>query len=268
MSSTTAPTSASGSDGSSDRARRPGRHGSGRSSEKTPGQLRLLLRCAHPKQAVLLAVVMAVGAALSGRDPAEVAVVGGGVLLAQLIAGLLNDVCDESLDRRADVRSKPIAEGWVPRGNATFAALALAILLIPMSLQSGALAGGLLLGSVVLAAVHDRLLHRTPLSFVGWVGTGVLYAWSLAAGGWGLETVAGSPAPLLLATGGLLGLALHLLTSLRDLPADRAAGIRPFPLVLALRLRGAVGLLVLSVLVSAGSVALLVLTALSTGLHP
>src|SRR5215510_14015313 len=61
----------------------------------------LLVRAAHPRQAVLTAVAMAAAAALSGRAAREIALVLVTVLVGQAVLGWDNDRVDEPVDRAA-----------------------------------------------------------------------------------------------------------------------------------------------------------------------
>ena len=239
---------------------------SSREPERPRRQLPLLVRCAHPRLALLLAVAVGVLAYVDGRAPREAGVAAGAVLLVMLVNGLVNDVSDEQWDRRSEATGKPIAAGDVPRGNATFVALALLILAVPASLQNGTAAGLALLGLVVIGYVHNRVLHRTWLSWVGWAASFALLPAFLAYGGWG-GGVHGSP-PTWAVTGAAaaLGFCLHFATTLPDLVVDNRAGVRNLPLRIALR-TGATRLLVLTVVLSLAAVAGVVLAALGPGLR-
>jgi 4-hydroxybenzoate polyprenyltransferase len=200
------------------------------------------------------------------RPAREIGVVAGAALLTQLLLGLLNDVCDRSLDLRAGNEAKPIAVGVVPVGNATWLMAVCFLLAVPMSLQSGSVAGLSLLATLPVGLLHNRWLHRTPLSFLGWAATFALYPAFLAYGGWG-GGMHGSP-PTLAITGAAagLGVCVHLLTSLPDLVADNRAGIKPLPLVIALR-TGAPRLLVLTSLLTVVALAALAVVALGAGVR-
>ena len=218
----------------------------------------------------MFAVGAAVGAWLVGRSPLQALLAGGAVLLVQLIAGLMNDVSDAPLDRAAGRLRKPIALGQVPPGNATFVATALFLVAVPMSLQNGVTAGLILLGTLVVALIHNRRLHRTPFSFLGWMVTlpmiaaFVSYADSDVAGD--PATAGSAPTSAMLLVMAAVGLVLHLATSLRDLPLDHKAGIRPLPLVLALR-TGAPRLMWITIVLAVVTGVALVLVALGPGLH-
>lgn len=248
-------------------ARKTPQEGSDRTAGKLPGQLRLLLgRCAHPKLALVLALGTVVGALLVDRTFGQALIGGAAVLVVQLVAGLLNDVFDAPLDKRAQREDKPIADGRVPSGNATFVATALFLLAVPISLQSGVTAGLILLGTLVVAFVHNKALHRTPLSFVGWVVTlPMIGAFVSTADHHAADVTATGPTtPMVLALA-LLGLCLHLITSLRDLPGDHAAGIKPLPLAIALR-TGAPKLMYATIALTVVAAVVLISAALGPGL--
>ncbi|HEY6933131.1 MAG TPA: UbiA family prenyltransferase [Marmoricola sp.] len=225
-----------------------------------------LVRCTHPKQSVLLGLAVGVAAALSGRPAREALVAGAAVLVAQLLLGLVNDVVDERADIRSGAAGKPVAEGDVPAGNATFLAVVLLLLVVPLSLQNGTVAGIALLATVLVGFVHDRWLHRTWLSWLGWAVTFALLPAFLSYGGWGGGMHGGPPTIAVTVAAAVLGVCVHFLTTLPDLVADNQSGARNLPLLVALR-TGAPKLLVASVIVTALAVAGLVVVVLQVGLR-
>lgn len=233
---------------------------------RVAGQLRLIAGCAHPRQAVLLAVVLGALAYADRRSPREAATSALAVLLVQLVCGLMNDVCDRALDERAQVPGKPVADGRVPAGNAAYVAVVLFLVSIPASLQNGTAAAGALLVTYVIAFLHNRVLHRTPLSFVGWAATFALFPTFLSYGGWGAGVHGGPPTWWATGAAALLGFCVHFLTTLPDLVEDNRAGVRSLPLVIALR-TGATRLLVASGLLTLAAVAAAVLVAVGPGLR-
>jgi 4-hydroxybenzoate polyprenyltransferase len=168
------------------------------------------------------------------------------VLLAQLIMGLVNDLSDVEADRASGAAGKPIAAGDLPPGNATFAVAVLTLLVIPVSLQNGLVAGLFLLSTLVVGVVHNRLLHRTVFSWVGWSATFALLACFVTYGGWGQEADGSAPLVSFLVVAALLGFLVHFLTSLPDLVADNLARVRHLPLRVSLH-TGAPRLLALTV---------------------
>jgi 4-hydroxybenzoate polyprenyltransferase len=226
----------------------------------------MLLRAAHPVQAVLLALVVGVLAAFSDRPFREAVVAGLAVLLVQLTTGLLNDVCDAPLDRRGKVAHKPIASGELPRGNATYVIAVLVLVAIPLSLQNGTLAGLALLATLPVAYVHDRILHRTAFSWVGWAATFALLCVFLAYGGWGGGRHGAAPTWQFAAASAVLGVCVHFLTTLPDLVDDNRSHVRNLPLRLALR-TGAPRLLLVTLVVTVLALAGWVAVGLGPGLR-
>jgi 4-hydroxybenzoate polyprenyltransferase len=226
----------------------------------------MLLRAAHPVQAVLLAVVVGVLAAVSDRPLRESVVAGLAVLLVQLATGLLNDVCDEPLDRRGKVRGKPIATRELPRGNATYVIAVLLLLALPAALQNGTLAGVALLATLPVAYVHDRILHRTLFSWVGWSATFALLCVFLSYGGWGGGRHGDAPTWQFTAASAFLGVCVHFLTTLPDLVDDNRSGVRNLPLRIALR-TGAPRLLLVTLVVTVLALAGWVAIGLGPGLR-
>lgn len=207
----------------------------------------------------------AVAAAVAGLEPGQAVLAGLAVLVVQLIAGLMNDAADAERDRAVQRPGKPIADGRVPRGNATFIATLLFLVAVPLSLQSGLRAGLYLLATLVVAFLHNRALHRRVTSFLGWVVTLPLIATFISYADHG-DAVGGPPTIPMLLAAAALGLCLHLLTSLPDLPLDHQAGIRPLPLSIALR-TGAPALMWATIVLTVLTGVALVMVALEPGLR-
>ncbi len=229
------------------------------------GQVASLVLAAHPRQALAVAVVVGALVALMGRPVREVLVSAAAVLVAQLALGLVDDVSDLEADRRSGAEGKPLAAGTAPTGNATFVVAALLIVLVPLSLQNGTVAGLFLLGSVVVGLVHHRLLAATPLSWVGWAATFALLTCFVAYGGWARETEGSAPVTTFLVLAAVLGVLVHVLTALPDLVEDNRAQVRSLPLRVALR-TGAPRLLVVTAVLTVACVAALAWTALTVGI--
>lgn len=204
-------------------------------SASAPGQLRSLLRAAHPRQGVATAAVVGLLVALMGRPVREVVLSAAAVLVVQLLLGLLDDVSDAAEDQRTQAPRKPVAAGLLPAGNATFTATVLALLAVPLSLQNGFLAGGLLLATVGVGVLHHRVLRGGWLSWVGLAATFALLTGFISYGGWGNETVGSAPVPAFTALAAVLGALVHVALSLPDLVTDNRGGVRPMPLRIALR---------------------------------
>ena len=206
----------------------------------------LLLRACHPRQAGLTAVGMAVAAAVSGRAAREVGLVLATVLVGQAVLGWDNDLVDEKADRAAQRTDKPLATGALERGTVGFVLACAVLLLVPLSLSSGITAGLAYLLSVVVGLAGNRWLRDGVLSWLPWAVSFALYPAYLSYGGWGGGAEGSPPTVAMTAVAALLGVGVHVLTSLRGLVDDHQAGRRHLPLRLALRV-GAPRLLVLAI---------------------
>jgi hypothetical protein len=204
----------------------------------------LLVRAAHPGQALLTALGLAVAAALSGRPAREVALVAVTVLVGQAVLGWDNDRVDRAADAGRD--DKPLATGALDRGTLGFVLACGVLLLVPLALSSGIVAGLSYLISVVVGLAGNRWLRNGLLSWVPWAVAFALYPAYLSYGGWGGGAHGDPPTVAMTLTAALLGVGVHVVTSLRGLVADHEAGRRHLPLRLALRV-GAPRLLVLGV---------------------
>jgi 4-hydroxybenzoate polyprenyltransferase len=229
-------------------------------------RVRDLARCTHPKQAVLFSVAMGILAAVAGRPGNEALLVGLAVLTVQLSLGLSNDLCDERHDQRAETTGKPLAAGRVDRSSASYWMMVLILVSVPLAATSGLVAGAALLITLPVGWAHNRWLHRTSGSFVGWALTFALYPAFLAYGGYGGRIHGSAPSWTLTALAAALGLCVHFVTSLGDLVADNKSGARTLPLQIALRL-GAPRVLFLTVFATGVTVLGLVIAAESVGLH-
>jgi len=235
-----------------------------RKAPRAPGQIRSLLRAVHPRQALAFAVVVGTLVALTGRPGREIALSAVTVFVAQLILGLLNDLLDLDRDRMGGAKNKPIAEGIIPPGNASFAIAVLLLLVIPLSLQNGTQAGLYVLATLIVGAVHNRWLHTTALSWLGWAATFALLTFFVTYGGWGHDVDGSAPLATFVVLCALLGVCVHFLTSLPDLVVDNQAGTKNLPLRVALR-TGAPRLLVVAIAVTVVVVAAIVWTTAQAG---
>ena len=145
------------------------------------------------------------------------------MLVAQLIMGLVNDLLDVDGDRDPGRTDKPIAEGIVPPGNASFAIAVLLLLVIPLSLQNGTAAGCYLLATLVVGLRAQPLAAPTLLSWVGWSATFALLTYFVTYGGWGSDADGSAPFTSFVVLCAVLGLCVHFLTSLPDLVVDNQA---------------------------------------------
>lgn len=234
---------------------------------QAPGQLRSLLRVSHPRQALSFAVVVGLLVALMGRPPLQVVASAAAVLVVQLALGLVNDLVHVDVDRMSGAVGKPVAEGTLLPGNASFAVAVLLLLAVPLSLQNGIQAGLFLLATLPVGYVHDRWLYRTAFSWVGWVVTFALLAHFVTLGAWptGPDMTGAWPTPSFVVLSAALGMCVHFWTALPDLVVDNQAGVRHLPLRIGRR-TGAPRLLAITVVATLAVLATLVWTALTAGI--
>ena len=208
----------------------------------------LLIRAAHPRQALLTAAGLALAALLAGRPVREIVLVGATVLVGQTVLGWHNDLVDRDRDRRHPRAAKPVAGGRLEPGTLWFWLCCAVLLLVPLAVANGVAAGLCYLGSVLigmLGNLHSRLLRHGPLSWLPWVAAFALYPGFLSLGGWGGQTEGAPPEPAIVALAALVGVGVHLVTALWGLVADDADGWTYLPLRLGRRL-GATRLLVVT----------------------
>jgi 4-hydroxybenzoate polyprenyltransferase len=235
-------------------------------STSRSGQVRDLVRSAHPKQAVFLAAVLGVLAAIDGRPEREYLMTAAAVLAVQLSLGLSNDLCDQHHDYRAQTAGKPIASGALPATRASYWMMVLVLLAVPVSMYSGTAAGIALVATLPIGWVHNKWLHRTAFSWVGWTLTFGLLPAFLAYGGWGKGLHGDAPTYAVTGAAAAVGFCLHFVSTLGDLVDDNKSGARNLPLRIALRI-GAPRLLVLTILLTAAAVAGLAVATLTIGLR-
>jgi 4-hydroxybenzoate polyprenyltransferase len=230
------------------------------------GQVRDLVRSAHPKQAVFLAVVLGVLAAVDGRPEREFLLTAAAVLVVQLSLGLSNDLCDQHHDYRAQTPGKPIASGALPASRASYWMTVLILLAVPLSVYNGNLAGVALLATFPIGWVHNRWLHRTAFSWLGWTLTFAVLPAFLAYGAWPGQPHGHPPTYAVTGAAAAVGFCLHFVTTLGDLVDDNKSGARNLPLRIALRI-GAPRLLMITILLTTAAVAGLVVASLTVGLR-
>ena len=225
-----------------------------------------LFRASHPRQALLAAAILAVAAAMAGRDDKEIGLVFVTVLVGQVLLGWHNDVVDADRDRSHDRHSKPVALGHVDKSTVWFMVACAILLVIPLSIAHGIESGTAFLGYVAIGmAGNAGLLRRTRFSYLTWMASFALLPAFLSYGGWAGEGAGGPPSLVLTALVALLGIGIHLLTSLPGLVNDNKDGIRHFPLTLAMR-TGAPRLLVIAGLYTAAVSAGILIAGLEVGL--
>ncbi len=231
---------------------------------KRRGTAASLLLASHPLPTIAMTVGVTIAAALTGRSPTELALVAATVLCGQLTVGWINDVVDRDRDRLVGRQDKPIAMGWVDPGTVSFAAACAVLLVVPLSIANGTLAGIAHLGAVASAWLYNFWFKRTVLSWLPYAMSFGLLPAFLSYGGFGGGVHGAPPTWEMTALAALLGVGIHFLNTLPDLVEDKETGVRHLPLRVALRI-GAPKLLLVSVvytvLVSAG----IVVAALTVG---
>jgi 4-hydroxybenzoate polyprenyltransferase len=194
----------------------------------------LLVRAAHPRQALVTAAAVGTAAAVAGRPLREVGLVAATVLVGQSLLGWADDLTDRERDarRRPD---KPLSSGRLDPGTVWFALTCAFLLVVPLAVANGRRAGATYLALLVVSAVGDRLLHARALSFVPWMASFALYPAFLAYGGWGGVGSPTPPTPVMIALAAALGLGVHVLLALPGLVHDHEEGAKSFPMLVALR---------------------------------
>ena len=218
----------------------------------------LLVRAAHPRQAAVTALAMGAAAGLAGRPLREIGLVAATVLVGQALLGWDNDLVDRRRDARHEAPSKPVAQGLLEPGTVWFTGLCALLLVVPLAVSAGTLAGVSYLLALAVGLLGNRVLRGSVLSWLPWAVQFALYPAYLAYGGWNGQGTDTPPTIAMTALAALLGVGVHVLRALPGLVADNQDGLRHLPLRIALR-TGAPRLLVLaSVLTGLVVVAMLV----------
>lgn len=225
----------------------------------------LLVRAAHPKQALLTALGLAAAAGLAGRPLREIGLVFVTVLVGQTILGWDNDLVDRVRDERHETPGKTIGAGLLDPGTVWFSLTCALLLVVPLALSAGERAGGAYLIALLIGLVGNRVLRGSVLSFLPWVLQFALYPAYLAYGGWNGTGADTPPTVLVTVLAGLLGLGVHLLRALPGLVPDNQDGLKSLPLRIALK-TGAARLLVLAGVFTAAIVAGLLIAGQAIGL--
>jgi 4-hydroxybenzoate polyprenyltransferase len=142
----------------------------------------------------------------------------------------------------------------------------MAALVVPLSLANGTAAGIAHLGFVLGGWAYNLYFKRTLLSWLPYaVSFGLLPAF-LSYGGLGLGLHGAPPTVAMTVLAALLGVGVHFLNALPDVPEDRATGVRHLPLLVA-QLTGASRLLWVSGAFTAAVAVAMAFTALTAGLR-
>ena len=205
----------------------------------------LLLQAAHPKQALLTGAGLGVAALAADRPLREAAVVAATGLVGQAVLGWHNDIVDREVDARHQTPRKPVADGRVEVGSAWYAVVVAVLLVIPLSISTGVVAGTWFLGSLAVGLLGNVALRRGRFSWMSWAAQFALFAPYLSYGGWGGSAEGDPPETVMVVLFALLGVGVHFLRAIWGLVADDAEKWTYLPLALGRRL-GASRLLLVS----------------------
>ncbi|KRF35100.1 UbiA family prenyltransferase [Nocardioides sp. Soil805] len=205
----------------------------------------LLVQAAHPRQAVLTALGMGAAAGLAGRPLREIGLVAATVLVGQAIQGWDNDLVDREGDARHELPRKPLAQGLLEPGTVRFVLICATLLVVPLSISAGTVAGAAYLLAVGVGLLANRVLRGSVLSWLPWAVQFALYPAYLAYGGWNGQGTDTPPTVTMTVLAALLGVGVHVLRALPGLVPDNRDGRRHLPLRIALR-TGAPRLLLLA----------------------
>lgn len=241
-----------------------------------PAALWQLVLTAHPRQAVVTGAALAGAAALAGRPAEEIGLLGATALVGQGLLGWHNDLVDRDRDAAAIAaardrgdetrrRRKPIAEGRLEPGTVWYAFVLGLLLLVPLSISNGVLAGASYLVAWAVGLLGNISLRGGWFSWVPWAASFALYPAVLAYAAPPGTEQGGPPQPALVAIAAGLGVVVHVLRALPGLVDDHREGRRHLPLRVALR-TGAPRLLGLAGVLGVGLVIALVTVAAQQGL--
>jgi 4-hydroxybenzoate polyprenyltransferase len=184
-----------------------------------------LLGACHPGPTVAVTVLGTLLAVASGAGTGRVLQLMVVFLVGQLSIGWSNDWVDAARDAAVARADKPVARGLVDRGVVGGAALAAAVLTLPLSFSLGLRAGTAHVVAVGAGWVYNLGAKATVWS---WAPYAVCFGLLPAVVTLSLP---GSPppAPWAMAAGALLGVGAHLANVLPDLEDDRATGVHGLP---------------------------------------
>ncbi len=184
----------------------------------------LALSC-HPLPTIAVSAIAAGLAALAGLGLSEGLLLVAAVLAGQLSIGWSNDRIDVARDRAVGRRDKPVASGAIRPGVVASAAGLALIATVALSAFLGVWAGSAALATVACGWIYNLGVKGTVFS---WLPYAVAFGLLPAATTLGLPGHPW-PAPWVIATGALLGVAAHFANVLPDLQSDRATGVRGLP---------------------------------------
>jgi hypothetical protein len=239
--------------------------------DRSPFSLRdltpvLLVRAAHPRQALVTAAAMGVAAALAGRPTRELLLVIGTVLVGQTCLGWFNDLIDRKRDARHQATGKPVADGRLDPGTVWFSLAVGVFVVVPLSVANGVYAGSAYLISLAVAVLGSWIwVRKRFFSWVPWAASFALLPAFLSYGGWGGQDNGSPPEISMTVLAAALGVGVHFLRALWGLVPDNADGWTYLPLKLGLKL-GASRLLWVSSVYTLGVLVAMAFAATSVGL--
>lgn len=184
----------------------------------------LLLSC-HPIPTLAVTVIATVLAAVAGNSVAICALVALAMLTGQLSIGWSNDVIDARRDLAAGRTDKPVAQGAIARRVVMTATAAAAVLTVPLALALGWRAGLIQLAGTAAGWAYNFGLKSTVLSpapyVVAFGGLPAIATLALPGGSW--------PPWWALVAGALLGVSAHFGNVLPDIDEDAAGGVHGLP---------------------------------------
>lgn len=195
-----------------------------------------LVQAAHPRQALITAVALAVAALTAGRPMREAGVVAATVIVGQVILGWHNDLVDRERDARHHTPRKPIADGRLDAGTVWYAVIIAVLLVIPLALSTGVTAGLCYLLALAIGAVGNLALRQGRFSWVTWAASFALLPAYLSYGGWGGAADGAAPEIAMVVLAALLGVGVHVVRSIWGLVADDADGWSTYPLLAGRRI--------------------------------
>jgi len=167
------------------------------------------------------------------------------VLVGQALLGWFNELVDRRRDAGRAPSGKPLGDGHLDPGTVWFAFTCGVLLLVPLAISNGLVAGCFYLASVAIGLLGNVILRRGWFSWATWAASYALYPAFLSYGGWGGQVTGDAPEPVMVAIAGLLGIGVHVLCALPGLVADHEDGDRHLALRIALRI-GATRLLLVA----------------------
>ncbi len=190
-----------------------------------PGTLPPLLRAAHLGPSVAVTTIVALLALALDLPVGQGLVVTAAVLTGQLTVGWGNDLLDADRDRAVGRSDKPLATGELAPSLVRRWLVVTAAACVVLSLAIGWRSGATHLVLVAFGHLYNTHLKSTPWSWL---------PYAVAFGGLpAVVTLAHAPPQWppgwLVGASAALGIAAHVLNTLRDLDDDAATGVQGLP---------------------------------------